>query len=214
MATQRMADGAHISRDTITSEHVAQLFDETESLIIAVAAYLRDGWKRGDSLLVVARPAHWALLSGELAADGCPVNESIANGRLVALDAATTLATIMVNGELDDGKFRASVGALISQIAGAGAKGITIYGEMVDVLAAQGNFAGAERLEALWNELASGGSFRLLCGYSSAHFGDERTTVHLHAICGAHTAARARKSDLLASWLLANRRSRYHLEQQ
>lgn len=214
MAPQRIGEGARFSGDTITSEHVAQLFDETESLIIAIAAYLRDGWTRGDNLLVVARPAHWALISGELAADGCSVSDSIANGRLVALDAATTLSAITVNGEPDPAKFRASVGEIVGRIAGGGATGLTVYGEMVDVLAAQGNFTGAERLEALWNELATGCSFRLLCGYSSAHFGDERTTAHLHAICGAHTAARARRTDLLASWLLANRRSRYHLEQQ
>lgn len=203
-----------IFRGDIASEHVAQLFDETESRIVAVAGYLVEGWRRGNNLLVIARPSHWALISGELAASGCPVLDYIAEGRLVALDAATTMATFIRNGDPDPQKFRATVGDIVDRLAGDSATGLTIYGEIVDLLAAQGNFDGAERLEALWNELAARRSFRLLCGYSSAHFGDEGASARLNAVCGAHTAARSRPTDLLASWLLANRRSRYHLEQQ
>ena len=203
-----------VLRGTIASEHVVQLFDETESLVGAVAACLIDGWKRGDNLLVAARPAHWALASAELEARGCPVVDYIASGRLVALDAATTLATFMVDGDPDVDKFHASVGGIVTRLSSDPRTGLTIYGEMVDILASQGNFNGAERLEALWNDLGTRCSFRLLCGYSSAHFGDEATADRLTAICGAHTASGARATDLLATWLLANRRSRYHIEQQ
>jgi hypothetical protein len=209
-----MTSRERVFHGTIASEHVAQLFDETESMIVSMAAFLGEGWQRGDNLLIVARPAHWALTSGELAARGCPVADAIADGRLVALDAATTMATFMVNGEPDRAKFELTVGAIVERLSAGGACGITIYGEMVDLLAAQGNFTGAEKLEALWNDLSSRCSLRLLCGYSSSHFGDERTAAHLNAICGAHMAMRARPADLLAAWLLANRRSRYHLERQ
>jgi hypothetical protein len=85
---------------------------------------------------------------------------------------------------------------------------------MVDILAAHGNFTAAEQLEALWNDLAAQCSFRLLCGYSAAHFGDERTTQHLNTVCAAHTSTGARATDLLATWLLSNRRSKFHIEQQ
>jgi hypothetical protein len=203
-----------VLRGNIASEHVVQLFDETESLVASVVSYLIDGWKRGDNLLVVARPTHWALTSAELEASGYPVVDHIASGKLMALDAATTMATFMVNGDPHPERFRASVGDLVARLSGGGETGVTIYGEMVDILAAQGNFNGAEQLEALWNELGLNCSFRLLCGYSSAGFGDERTAAHLHAICGAHTNVAARESDLLATWLLANRRSKYHIERQ
>ena len=85
---------------------------------------------------------------------------------------------------------------------------------MVDILAGQANFDGAEKLETLWNELSETASFRLLCGYSASHCGDERTAKHLQAICGCHTGASARPTDLLATWLLANRRPKYHLDMQ
>jgi hypothetical protein len=191
-----------------------QLFDETESLLGSVAAYLVDAWKRGDTLVVVTRPARWALVAAELRASGCPVSDYLEKGRLVALDAATTLATFMINGDPHPAKFRASAGDLIARLAGEVGTNLTIYGDMVDILASQGNFTAAERLEELWNDLATRHSFRLMCGYSSAHFGDEQTTAHLHRICGAHAASGARTTDLLATWLLAHRRSRYHIAQQ
>jgi hypothetical protein len=203
-----------VVRGNVASEHVVQLFDETESLVASVTSYLIDGWKRGDNLLVVARAAHWALASAELEARGYPVVDQIASGKLMALDAATTMATFMVNGDPQPDKFRGSVADLVARLTEDPMIGLTIYGEMVDVLAAQGNFNGAEQLEALWNDLGVRYPFRLLCGYSSAGFGDERTASHLHAICGAHTAVGARESDLLATWLLANRRSKYHIERQ
>jgi hypothetical protein len=203
-----------VVRGEVASEHVVQLFDETESLVASISGCLLEGWKRGDNLLVVARPTHWALTSAELEACGCPVGDLLAAGKLVALDAATTLATLMAGSDPQPEKFHSTVGDLVKRLASTPGTGLSIYGEMVDILAAHDNFPAAERLEALWNELASQYSFRLLCGYSAAHFGDERMTSRLASVCGAHTSSTARSTDLLATWLLANRRSRFHIGQQ
>lgn len=202
----------HVFRGEVRSEHLVQLFDEPESLVGALADFLEDGWKRGDTLLVVSRPASWALTTPELEARGCPVSQMIADGRLVVLDAATTLATFMLNGDPDAAKFDASVGDLVRTLCGRTTAGLTVYGEMVDILVGQGHFDAATRLERLWNELSERCSFRLLCGYCAAHFGDEKTSRHLHEICRLHDAVTARTTDLLATWLLANRRPRYHID--
>ena len=198
----------------IVSEHLVQLFDEPESLVAGVSAFLFDAWKRGEYLLVVARGANWVMTATELQARGCPVPELLADGRLVVLDAATTLARFMAGHEPDRARFDDSVGALVRRTCADAPHGLAVYGEMVDILAAQANFDGVEKLEAMWNQLSETASFRLLCGYSAAHFGDERTAKHLHAICGCHDGASARPTDLLATWLLANRRPKYHLDMQ
>ncbi len=202
-----------VLRGRVASEHLVQLFDEPESLVATVAAFLRSGWERGDNLLVVARPSNWALVSTDLAADGCPVADLLAGGTLVVLDAATTMATFLLNGDPEPARFDEHVGATVRRLCDSSAAGLTAYGEMVDILVGQGNYVGAERLEALWNALSARCSFRLLCGYSSAHFGDEGSAGHLHNICAAHTQVDAPSNDLLATWLLANRRPKYHLEQ-
>ena len=200
-----------VVRGSVVSEHLVHLFDEQKSLVDTVATYLCDGWRRGDAMLVAARASHWALTTVELVARECPVDELVAAGRLVVLDAPTTLATFMVNGEPDGAKFQRSVGDVVRRLCRESKAGLTAYGEMVDILAAQGNFIAAEHLEALWNTLSTECSFRLLCGYSSSHFGDERTGKHLHQICDLHTDSGSRPTDLLASWLLADRLSKFHI---
>jgi hypothetical protein len=203
-----------VVRGKVSSEHTVQLFDEPESLVAALSDFLVEGWRRGDTILVVAKPANWAMTAPELEARGCPVAETIASGRLVVLDAATTLATFMANGDPDLEKFTETVGTLVQKLCADSPAGLTVYGEMVDILVGQGNFQGAEQLESMWNELSGTCSFRILCGYSSSHFGGEHTAAHLQEICGLHQSASARSTDLLGTWLLANRRPRYHLDTQ
>jgi hypothetical protein len=204
-------DRETLLRASIQRSHVAQLFDEPPSLIAAVSIHLYEGWRRGDNLLIAARPQHWNAISVELGERGCPVNDLLAEGRLVALDAATTLQTLMVEGDVQRESFDARVWPLVERLGQQAGIGLTAYGEMVDILVSQGNFAAAGELERLWNEVIARCPFRLMCGYSSAAFGDSRMAGHLRAICCAHAEVIARPTDLLATWLLSDRRSRYHL---
>ena len=199
-----------VVRGSVASEHLVHLFDEPKSLVDTVATHLYDGWRRGDTLIVAARASHWALTSVELAARGCLVDELSTTGRLVVLDAPTTLAGFMVDGEPDREKFEHTVGEVVRRSCRQSSAGLTIYGEMVDILAAQGNLIAAERLESLWNTLSTECSFRLLCGYSSSHFGDERGGTHLDRLCDLHTDSGSRATDMLGSWLLADRFAKYH----
>jgi hypothetical protein len=196
-----------ILHGSIVSEHIVQFFDDAGSGSGKIASFLHEGWKRGEALLVVMRPVHWAMTCPRLESAGCPVQSTIAEGRLVVLDAATMLATFMVSGSPDRARFVEHVGAAVHRLADSG-QGLRIYGEMVDILAEQTNFRAAEELEDLWNELGQQYSFTLLCGYSSAHFTDPETGRRLAAICDTHMHAHADPADLLASWLLANHRSR------
>jgi hypothetical protein len=199
-------------RANIQQTHVAHLFDEPSSLIAAVSIHLYEGWRRGDNLLIAARPDHWNAVSVELGARGCPVSDLLAAGTFVALDAATTLSTLMTDGVVERESFEARVLPLTARLGAKDGVGLTVYGEMVDLLVGQGNFAGAHQLEMLWNDALARRPFNLMCGYSSAAFGDPRTAGHLRAICCAHHEAVARPTDLLATWLLSDRRSRYHLD--
>ena len=199
-----------VVRGQVSSEHLVQLFDDAESLAETVAEFLYGGWQSDEALLVVAKPANWARIAPRLDLNGCPVAKAIAAGRLVVLDAATAMATFVVNDRPDRTRFFEHIGTLVHRLTTEHPNGLRIYGEMVELLAEQGNFFAAEQLEGLWNDLGQERSFTLLCGYSSGHFADPRTAARLNAICKAHTRVQEKATDLLGTWLLADRRSRYH----
>jgi MEDS: MEthanogen/methylotroph, DcmR Sensory domain len=184
-----------------STEHIVQLFDTVDSLANAVSTFLNDGWQRGNHLLVVAKPAHWERTSERLERRGCPVSKAIKDGGLVVLDAATTLAKIMRAGIVDRQLFFDHVGALVGQLD-AESTGVRIYGEMVELLAEEGDLRGAQLLERLWNELSDRQPFTLFCGYSAAHFTSAHALPALHAICGLHTRVQKHTSDLLGNWLI------------
>ena len=197
-----------VVRGNVASEHIVHLFDEQRSLVETVAGYLCDGWRRGDRLLVAARAENWTPIATELAAAGCPVEELAAGGQLLALDAGKTLASFTVEGEPDREAFNRQVGDHVRRLCRESAAGLTAYGEMVDILAEQGNLIAAERLESFWNDLSTECSLRLLCGYSAKPFGDGLHARHLDRICLLH-ADGGRDTNPSASWLLADRRPRY-----
>lgn len=186
------------------SEHLVQLFDDQESLADHVSAFLLEGWKRREPLLVVARPAHWAAIRPFLEEHGCDV-DGFGAGRLVVLDAAAALSAFLQNGRPVRDRFLAAIGVTVGTLSDRFGEPLRIYGEMVDILAAQGELASALQLEELWNELGSRYPMKLLCGYASGHFGDPRTASALRDICAAHGGASAPRTDLLAAWLLSGR---------
>jgi hypothetical protein len=82
------------------------------------------------------------------------------HGQYASLDAAATLSQFMVDGEPSPGRFTEIVGSIIARAAN-GRRRVRIFGEMVALLWADGNWAAAIRLEALWNDLARTHSFSL-----------------------------------------------------
>lgn len=183
-----------------SSEHHVQLFDSSRSLAETVAQFLVAGFHRGEPVLIVATPEHRELLSRALSASGVNIHEAIAANRLVILDAVQTLEKFMRQDTPSAIAFDEVVGTLVGRLANGNR--VCIYGEMVDVLAARGNYRGAQQLEELWNVLGRRESFTLFCGYASGHFGNPKTAAALSDICAAHSHLHRKKSDLLAEFLL------------
>lgn len=182
------------------NRHILQLFDSVQSRGAAVSAYLFEGWRSGNQLLVAVRSQHWKVIRAQLERRGCPVADAIATGHLTVLDAHATLQRFMRGVFPDPNRFEEIVGAHVSRQA-TSAQPLRIYGEMVDILAEEWNLEGAQRLEELWNGLACRYPFVLLCGYSSAHFADTSRIGALTAICKTHTEIQRKASDVMGSWL-------------
>ena len=188
------------------SWHSVQLFDDAESLTDRVAPFVVQGLSQGDHVLVVMKPELWKLTAAKLRRDNVSLPDVLTSGRLTALDSRLTLQRFMVNGMPDARLFDQTAGSLMRMLTSRHAR-VRAYGDMVDVLATEGELAAAQRLEELWNRLGQECSFLLFCGYLAPNFSDPRTSNALREICHLHGEVHASPDDLLSSHLLEMSRS-------
>jgi hypothetical protein len=185
------------------AEHIVQLFDSAESLGDSVASFLHEGLVAGANLLVLAKPAHVEAIADALLVRGHVMATLVSEQRLTVLDARLTLSSLMRNGAPDPALFERHIASVVRRLrADAPLRG---YGELVELLAEEGNFRGAAELEGLWNQLSAVEPLTLLCGYSSAHFAPAGAGRALRQICRCHTRVKRGNSDLLGNWLLSRR---------
>jgi MEDS: MEthanogen/methylotroph, DcmR Sensory domain len=189
-----------IARGERASRHIVQFFDSDESRAEYVAAFLAEGYRAGEPLLVIARPANWAATVDQLEARGVPVQKAISHGALFVKDAGDTLRRLSRDGSPDAAAFDATITKLVTPLVRRGR--IRAYGEMVDMLAQRVELADAIKLEELWNGLADRVSLYLMCGYSAAHFVATGTHAAMREICRSHTHVHGTEQDPLALWLL------------
>jgi hypothetical protein len=189
-----------IVHGTQVSEHFVQLCDSSDSMAAAAAAFLAEAHSAGGTLLIVARESNWINIHRTLTARGVDVGAETANGRLIAMNAVTKLAQVSRQGVPHAASFEMTIGEPVRALAAKGR--LSIYGEMVDLLVELDEVDAAIALEELWNSLAERASFRLMCGYSSAHFVSRRAELRLRDVCSAHTHVRSDAGDLLGGWLL------------
>jgi len=176
------------------SQHIVELFDSTDSLVNTVSAFLSDGLSRGDRALVVMRLAQWNSVASELTRRRVSLSDAIASGQLTVLDGTRTLARIMPHGSPCRGLFEEVIGKTVREICAEGVR-LRVYGDLMDVLAADGNFHGAHELEKMWSDLTRQAPVTVLCGYSAASFHNADAGETLKSICRSHTntsAARPR----------------------
>lgn len=181
--------------------HIVQLFDTPASLTETVTRFIVKGAVDGAAILVTAGPRNWTRIARRLGRGGYDVDRALENGHLTVLDAPRLLASFMRRGAADAALFEEHVGALLERLSQQGTT-LRVYGEMVEILAEEGNFDAACQLESLWNGLIARHSFTLLCGYSAAHFIAPTAQSQLRTICGAHSHVDYKARDTLSKWLL------------
>jgi signal transduction histidine kinase len=175
------------SVDTGAHRHLVQFYEDDEYLCAAVADFLGAGMARGQAGLVIATPPHRERTLEALAGRGVDTETLLASGELTMLDARGFLDTLMVDGRPDADAFRDQVGKVVASCErGSKGAGVRAYGEMVDLLAKDGDLEATIRVEELWNDLAAEHSFTLLCGYRIGHFSRAVDAAHFRDICDRH----------------------------
>jgi hypothetical protein len=169
-------------------EHVVQLYGDDDRLLTQnVGRFLEEGLRRGDGLLVIANAEHRGTLARHLKEER-GYSKAVLEGRLVFLDAETTLARFMVNGSPDQDLFQRVVGDALRGVQERGGHtGVRAYGEMVGLLWKSREYAAAIRLEELWNELLQSDQVSLFCAYPIDVFSPEFRVGNVDALLCAHT---------------------------
>jgi CheY-like chemotaxis protein len=116
-----------------------------------VAAFLGENLEQGGSAMAVVTGPHWKRIVPELELRGVAVGRALRRGRLRHLDAAAVLPGLLVNGMPDAGRFARRIESVVRDLcARAGGAGLRVFGEGVGLLALEGRFEAARRLEELW----------------------------------------------------------------
>jgi DNA-binding NarL/FixJ family response regulator len=155
------------------SRHEVQFYSDDAVLVDRLVRFVAAALKAGDVAIAVATRSHRDSFFQRLKAEGLGVDAAIKEGRYIPVDAVDTLSTFMVNDMPDSDRFFEVAGGLIRAAAKAGKTEhprVTVFGEWVSLLLAEGKADAAIRLEQLWNQLAAIYEFDLLCGYALSNF--------------------------------------------
>ena len=175
----------------ITRRHEAGFYTDDGHFLDDVTRFIGSALKAGNAAIVVATESHRESLLLELQAHGLDIGAAIEHGRYISVDAADTLSMFMVNGMPDPVRFLELLGDLIMtarEAAQSELPRVSVFGECVHLLCAQGNAEAAIQMEKLGNQLTKIQDVDILCGYSLGGV-HERVDDHIfQRICAEHSA--------------------------
>ncbi len=164
-------------------DHVVQFYEDETFLTQSVAEHLKAGAEAGERLLVLLTPPHLSAVLQRLETEGMDTRAAMASGELVVHDAQATLALIMRDGMPVRALFEQH---LLADLDTANPRPTRAFGELVDLLCAEGNPEAAVRLEAFWHEACGRLPLNLLCGYALQNFHHLEDHDVFDAICDHH----------------------------
>jgi len=168
------------------SEHFVQFYEADAFLLESLGDFTAAAVGAGEAAIVVATREHREALEARLREKGLDVTAAVECGQLVLLDGAETLSKFMVGEAPDAELFAERIGEVIARAA-EGRPRVRIYGEMVALLWAEGNYDAAISLEELWNALQAKHSFALFCAYPMHGFAGEGPGRGLTDVCTTHS---------------------------
>jgi signal transduction histidine kinase len=169
------------------TEHTVQFYESDTFLEDTVSAYLSYGLRQRDAVLVVAREARWNAVKGQLEAAGHDLATARRSGQLVFLSARETLQGLLRGDAPDPNVFQDVVEPLIERMERSTPGRLRVYGEMVDLLWAEGKWPCAAELERLWNDLLARHPASVLCAYRMGCSQQPGYASEIERVCASHT---------------------------
>ncbi|MGQ0523415.1 MAG: MEDS domain-containing protein [Betaproteobacteria bacterium] len=166
--------------------HIAQLYQDEESLIETLSHFVGAGLMNGEAVVVFVTPRHWEACLKQLGAHRVAPQDAELRGQVVVVDARSALSRFMVNGTPDWKKFQDLVGTVLNLTRRRYPR-IRAFGEMVDLLWQRGERAAALRLEELWNHLIKVQNLTLCCAYHIDPLNEDADHDSVQSICALHS---------------------------
>ncbi|HEY3941267.1 MAG TPA: MEDS domain-containing protein [Acidimicrobiales bacterium] len=171
---------------SIPGEHLVHFYKDGHDLATVVVDHVATELASGGPAILVCTPEHAVMFREGLGQRGIDLPKAAAGDRLVFLDAADTLASLVVNGAPDADRFEANIGSAIRRLSPRGER-VCAFGEMVGLLWSAGDVVGAVELERLWNDLATHIPLSLLCAYPLQQTTTGRDGAALADVCDLHS---------------------------
>lgn len=166
-------------------DHCVQIYENDRVFLNALEGFVAGGIRQGDSIVLIATPAHLSALSARLERNGFNVEAAVGRGQYIALDAARTLARFMAGGWPDQARFNAVIDEVLLRARQHHRK-VRAFGEMVALMWADGLCDAAVQLEHFWTRLCADEQFSLFCAYPKSVFGDG-AEAGIGQVCAAHS---------------------------
>ena len=165
--------------------HELRLYSHDALLVEGFADFAAAELVAGKATIVAATESHRAGILEGLRARSVDVDDAIARGMLIPLDAAETLSKFMSNDMLDPDHFFEFMDTLIGAAMRVAPR-VSVCGEIAPQLLAAGKSAQALRLEELSDIAVHGFRLNALCGYALSGF--EADNEVIQDICAEHSA--------------------------
>jgi DNA-binding NarL/FixJ family response regulator len=179
----------------VAYRHEVRSYPNDECFLDSFTQFIGAALNAGNPVIVVATESHRDSFLLRLHAHGVDIAAAIAQGKYIALDAAETAATVMVNGLPDRSKFLEVAGDLIAEAAKAAKvkpARVAACGECASLLWAQGKAEAAIQLEHLWDEIAKSHGLDVLCAYPMGSSQGGVGSRTFERICAEHSAVHFR----------------------
>lgn len=166
-------------------DHVVQIYDNDETFLNTLFAFVADGIRSEDCVIVIATKPHLESLNERLQESGFSIESLRIRNLYMPLDAEVALSKFMVNDWPDATLFHDLVSGLIGS-AKKDHRRVRAFGEMVAILWAREQVGATVRLEQLWNKFCESQAFCLFCAYPQSGFALDAVDSVMH-ICSAHS---------------------------
>jgi signal transduction histidine kinase len=167
--------------------HVVQFYEHEATVGECIDQFVTAGLAAGDAAVVIATPVQRQAFARSLARRRLDGEALRRQGRLTVLDAADTVARLVVDGRIDAGAFESIIGGGVRRAAAASQpRPVRAVGEMVALLHDAGQTDAALQLEAEWNLLLDRAPLSLLCAYPVHGFAAAARLQAFLAVCTAH----------------------------